>query len=131
MKVLSDDTLVAQSIVFFVAGYDTTTNTFCTTSYQLAKNPDVQVRHLISLDSGKKPGSTTYALPFQEKLYNEIKEVSERYDGKLTYDALAEMDYLNAVIHEDLRINGPVHARSRICTKDTEVIKKLLICQQT
>lgn len=45
----------------------------------------------------------------------------EEHGGELTYDALMDMDYLNAVIHEDLRINGPVHQRFRVCTKDTEV----------
>ena len=42
-KDFNDDNIWAQSVIFFVAGYETTANTLCTTSYHLAKNQDIQV----------------------------------------------------------------------------------------
>ena len=88
----------AQGIIFFVAGFETTANTLCTTSYYLAKNPDIQ-----------------------EKVVEEIKEVVERHDGKIDNETIKDMPYLEAVIAEDLRLSGPVLFHSRLCTKDCEV----------
>ncbi len=42
-NVLTEDQTYAQGIGFFQAGFETTSNTLCTLSYNLAKNPDVQV----------------------------------------------------------------------------------------
>ncbi len=43
LKHLSHDMIVAQGVVFFIAGYETTANTLSTLCYNLAKNPLVQV----------------------------------------------------------------------------------------
>lgn len=39
-----------------------------------------------------------YRPEIQKKLGEEINEVSKRYDGKITYEALAEMQYLDQVV---------------------------------
>lgn len=90
----------AQGIIFFVAGFETTANTLSTTSYNLAKNPDVQ-----------------------EKVFEEVKEVMERHDGKIDNETIKDMPYLEAVFAEDLRLSGPVLFHSRVCTKDCEVMR--------
>jgi len=52
--------------------------TFCT--YELALNQDIQ-----------------------DRLREEIEEVLENYNGEVTYDAIAEMKYLDMVLNETLR----------------------------
>lgn len=39
-----------------------------------------------------------YRPEIQMKLREEIKEVSKRYEGKINYEALAEMPYLDQVV---------------------------------
>lgn len=68
--------LAAQAFVFFIAGFETssTTMTFCL--YELALNQNIQ-----------------------DKLRKEINEVLEKFDGKITYDALTQMSYMDNVIN--------------------------------
>ncbi|GFS70715.1 cytochrome P450 9e2 [Nephila pilipes] len=83
-KKLSMDELVAQCVIFFLAGYDTTASTLSFVTYQLALNQDVQ-----------------------DKLREEVDETLSANDGKLTYDAVQNMKYLDNVISETLRMYPP------------------------
>lgn len=67
--------MTAQSFVFFGAGFETssTTQSFCL--YELAKSQDIQ-----------------------SKVHKEIDAVLSKYGGKLTYDAINEMKYLECCI---------------------------------
>ncbi|KAJ3644190.1 hypothetical protein Zmor_026860 [Zophobas morio] len=95
---LTVNEIAAQSFVFFLAGYETssTTMTFCL--FELASNPDIQ-----------------------EKLRKEVQEVLERHENKLTYDAIMEMHYMEQVVNETLRKYPPLPNLSRICTKNYTV----------
>ncbi|XP_014611675.1 PREDICTED: probable cytochrome P450 6a13 [Polistes canadensis] len=92
---LTDGILAAQAIVFFAAGFETSSATLCNAMYELAMNHTIQT-----------------------KLRKEIKEVLESNDGKITYDCLKEMKYLHAVIEETLRIYPPVMYLVRGSLKD-------------
>lgn len=72
---LTVNEIAAQSFLFFAAGFETSsiTMTFCI--YELAQNTRIQ-----------------------EKMRAEIEEIIAKYDGKLTYDAVLEMKYLNQVV---------------------------------
>lgn len=62
-------------MAFLVAGFDTSSSLLCFLAYELALNPDIQVR-----------------------LQEEIDEVLARNDGKITYAELMKMKYIDMVI---------------------------------
>ena len=45
----------------------------------------------------------------------------ERHGGKINHETIAEMEYLEAVIMENLRVHTPVLAHIRVCREDCEV----------
>lgn len=53
----------------------------------------------------------------QETLYEEITEVLSRHDNELTYEALQEMEYLDNVIYESMRLHPVLPFISKKCTK--------------
>jgi cytochrome P450 len=59
-KPLTEELVIAQGVIFFAAGFETTANTLSTLSYHLALNPDIQ-----------------------ERIYEEIQEALENSNGKL------------------------------------------------
>lgn len=75
--------LTAQAIVFFLAGFETSSSamTFCL--YEISLNPDVQT-----------------------KMRKEIDAVLTKHNGKLSYDALQDMAYMEAVINGKLKCSS-------------------------
>lgn len=94
---LTDKELVGNANVMYTAGAETT------------KNALSWCMHFIS------------ALPHvQKKLQQEVDDVMQRYDGKITVDAFEnEFRYLRAVIHETLRLKTPGHQLLRRATRTT------------
>ncbi|XP_054157190.1 cytochrome P450 3A8-like [Oppia nitens] len=88
---VSDTDLLATSLIFFVAGYETTATTLANVVYSLAINPDCQ-----------------------QKLYEEIRQ----FDGKYDYESIAQMPYLEACVAETLRLYNPLTAVSRIAAEE-------------
>ena len=74
---LTEDLILAQSLLFFIAGFDTTETLLLLAAYELALNPDVQ-----------------------EKLYQEVNDAAESNDGKLDYEVIMNCEYLDQVISE-------------------------------
>ncbi|XP_028033856.1 cytochrome P450 9e2-like isoform X1 [Bombyx mandarina] len=74
----TDDDLVAQAVLFYVAGYDTTANLINYFLYEMAVNPHVQ-----------------------EKLNQEIAEMSDEGD---VYEAIQRLKYLEMCVCEVLRL---------------------------
>lgn len=95
-RVWTDDELVAQCLLFFLAGFDTSSSLLSFTAYEICVNPDIQ-----------------------QRLFEEIQETNKSLDGKrLTYDALQKMKLMDQVISETLRLWPPVPGTDRICVKD-------------
>ncbi|XP_032315651.1 cytochrome P450 3A12 [Camelus ferus] len=96
-KALSDLELVAQSIIFIFAGYETTSNSLSFIMYELAMHPDVQQQ-------------------LQE-------EIDATFPNKAppTYDALVQMEYLDMVVNEILRLFSIAGRLERACKKDVEI----------
>ncbi|KOC62019.1 Cytochrome P450 6B1 [Habropoda laboriosa] len=80
LKEVDDVYLTAQAFVFFAAGFETSSITITNTLYELALNQSIQ-----------------------DKVRAEIKDVLEETDGKITYDCIRKMKYLDACFQETLR----------------------------
>ncbi|XP_040836338.1 cytochrome P450 3A6-like [Ochotona curzoniae] len=96
-KALTDTELLAQSIGFLFAGYETTSNTLCFIVYLLATHPDVQQILQQEVDSG-----------FSNK-------------ALVTYDAIMQMEYLDMVVNETLRLYPIAGRFDRVCKKDIKI----------
>lgn len=92
----SENEIVAQCLLFFLAGFDTSSSVLMFAAHALVANPDVQ-----------------------QKLYEEIEETNQRLDGKrITYDVIQKMNYLDQVISETLRMWPVAVQIDRMCVKD-------------
>jgi cytochrome P450 family 3 subfamily A len=83
-KKLTDDEVVAQCIIFLLAGYETSSTTLSMVCYHLATNPDIQ-----------------------EKLQEEIDSVWIDEDKMPSYETVHELPYLDMVLSETLRLCPP------------------------
>ncbi|KAK4874002.1 hypothetical protein RN001_013362 [Aquatica leii] len=92
---LSEDDIAAQALVFIFGGFDTTAALLSFTAYELAINPGIQ-----------------------ERLQKEIDDTLSGCNGKLTYEALNKMKYMDMVISETLRKWPPGFQNDRMCVKD-------------
>lgn len=93
----SDDALLTQVATFFSAGFETTSQTISFALYELAKHPEVQTR-----------------------LRNEVKDVIEQTNGKISYDTINEMEYLAMVFKETLRLYPVLAYMDRRATLENE-----------
>lgn len=75
--ILTDDIIVAQSILFILAGFDTTQSLLLFAVYELAICPHVQ-----------------------EKLAIEVRKARNSAGGKFTYETINELEYLDKVVNE-------------------------------
>ncbi|CAG2104891.1 unnamed protein product, partial [Medioppia subpectinata] len=93
-KHLTENEILAQALIFFLAGYETTatTLTFCT--YELALNPHIQ-----------------------QRLYKEIV-ASVDSDGEISYEELAKLPFLDSVLSETLRLHSPAQRLARLASTD-------------
>ncbi|CAG2058749.1 unnamed protein product, partial [Timema podura] len=88
----------SQCFVFFLAGFETSSTTISCCLYELAVNPDIQ-----------------------ERLRKELDKVLIRHGGKITYEALQKLKYMDAVVDETLRKYPPAGSLTRYCTKAYQI----------
>ncbi|KAH0826176.1 cytochrome P450 [Lanmaoa asiatica] len=89
---LTKDEVIAQMNVLLIAGYETTSVTLTWALLELSRNPDVQT-----------------------KLRSELIE----HGADPTYDQLTNgLPYLDAVVHEILRIHPPIAEQTRVANED-------------
>ncbi|GBN52604.1 Cytochrome P450 3A24, partial [Araneus ventricosus] len=93
-KSLTDDELLAQCVLFFMVGYETTANILSFVAYCLAVNPE-----------------------WQEKLIQEVDDAFRKH-GEMSYDAVREMKILDAVVSETLRMHPTITSGERTAVED-------------
>ncbi|XP_020713505.1 probable cytochrome P450 6g2, partial [Ceratitis capitata] len=91
--ILERDALAAQAAIFFSAGFETSSATMPFTMYEMARNPDLQRR-------------------FRE----EVREAFLSNDGKVTYEMIMGLKYMDNVVKEVLRHYPPLPFLDRVCT---------------
>lgn len=91
---IDDDEITGHALSLFIEGFETSSTVVAFAMYALARNPGIQ-----------------------EALYEEIVDVLSRHDGQHTYQSLHEMEYLDNVIHETMRMYPVLPFISKICTK--------------
>ncbi|XP_048730209.2 cytochrome P450 3A24-like [Ostrea edulis] len=93
---LTSTEIIANCLLFFFAGYETTASTLSFLAYFLAIHPDVQ-----------------------QKIYEEI--LSELGDEEPGYDNIGKLNYMDMCINETMRMY-PISPRTdRTCVHDAEV----------
>ncbi|XP_052738859.1 cytochrome P450 6B5-like [Bicyclus anynana] len=78
---VNDDLLVGQCVLFFAAGFETTATTIGFVFYELSKEQNAQT-----------------------KVIEEVADYFRRHNGKIEYECINEMPYLQACIDETLRL---------------------------
>jgi cytochrome P450 family 6 len=71
---------VAQALAFLLGGYETSATTLSFALYELALHPEIQ-----------------------QRLRAEILQVLSKHDGKLTYDGMQDMSYLDRIVSGEER----------------------------
>ncbi|XP_033365603.1 uncharacterized protein LOC117242787 [Bombus vosnesenskii] len=101
------DDLLAQAAILFAAGFETSSTTMSFTLHELAVNPDVQ-----------------------KTLRAEIQDALEKTDGKITYDMITTLPYLDMVISESLRKYPAVAYMDRLTLADYKVPNSDLVIEK-
>ncbi|KOB76727.1 Cytochrome P450 6B46 [Operophtera brumata] len=90
--------MAGQVFILFIAGFGNNALTLSYTFFHLAKYPEVQ-----------------------DKLLKEISDVLAKHDGKLTYDSLKEMTYLDQIFAEALRLNPLTNSVQRSAARNYQI----------
>uniref|UniRef100_A0A6V7M137 Cytochrome P450 n=1 Tax=Bracon brevicornis TaxID=1563983 RepID=A0A6V7M137_9HYME len=90
--------MTAQAFIFFFGGFDTTSALMCFVAHLIALYPEVQ-----------------------EKLQQEVDEVYEKCQENVTYEAINDMPYLEAVLYEAMRVYPIGPGLDRVCTQSFEL----------
>ncbi|XP_046554341.1 cytochrome P450 3A5-like isoform X2 [Haliotis rubra] len=95
-KKMTNDEILGQALLFFIAGYETTANTLHFVAYSLAMNPDVQ-----------------------QRLTEEVDSVLG--DKTPNYDNIGGLKYMDHVIMETLRLYPAVTGATREATETVTI----------
>ena len=105
MTDITDEELISQCILFFLAGYDTTASLISTACYSLATNPEKQDQ---------------FAKEIENCLTEWDKENPETNDPYqlASFENLNHFEYLTGVINETLRLYAPLGFTERQASND-------------
>ncbi|XP_059612808.1 probable cytochrome P450 6a23 [Phlebotomus argentipes] len=104
---ITQNELAAQSFIFFIAGFETSSTVTMYCLYELALNPDIQ-----------------------EKTREHINQVLQKHNNEFTYEAMMDMTYLEQVVNETMRKYPVVTNLLRICTKDYQIPDSDVVIQK-
>ncbi|AWP05281.1 putative cytochrome P450 3A30-like isoform 2 [Scophthalmus maximus] len=105
---LNEHEIISQISILLMAGYETTASALMFLAYNMARNPEIMKRLQKEIDS-----------TFPNK-------------GSVQYEALMQMEYLDAVVNESLRLYPPIAridrvAKETIKIKDITILKDMVV----
>ncbi|XP_071571194.1 cytochrome P450 9e2-like [Temnothorax nylanderi] len=92
------DDIVSQAAMFFFAGFDTSSTLMCFAVHELTVNQGIQ-----------------------DRLREEVQQHLAEGNGKISYESLSKMSYMDTVISETLRKYPPTILTDRLCAKRYEL----------
>ncbi|XP_036150303.1 cytochrome P450 6k1-like isoform X1 [Monomorium pharaonis] len=101
------DDLVAQAAIFFTAGYETSSTVMAFSLYELAIHSEIQNR-----------------------LRREILDALHETDGKITYDMVCSLQYLDMVVSETLRMYPPLPFLDRLTVETYKMPNSDLVLEK-
>lgn len=101
---LTTNEIAAQVFIFFIAGFESSSGTTSFTLYELAKQPALL-----------------------ERVHQEVDQVLADFDGKITYEAIMSLPYLEMCISETLRMYAPL----AFITREAMVTRKVPLTELT
>ncbi|KAI2804065.1 Cytochrome P450 3A4 [Blomia tropicalis] len=104
-KFMTNDEIISQCILFFLAAYDTTTSAISLSCYLLALNQSAQDRLYEEIEA------------YFNRLQLESDGTETDQSKLMTFESMSQLEYLNAVINETLRIYPPAPVE-RMASKD-------------
>ncbi|KAH8268597.1 hypothetical protein KR026_009904 [Drosophila bipectinata] len=107
VKSMSKDHIAAQLFLFYGAGFETTSSTASFTLFELSQNPEIMAR-----------------------AQEDVRLAIERNGGKLNYDAVQDMKYLEACVLETARKYPALPILNRVCTQDYPVPDSKLVIRK-
>ncbi|EDV44045.1 uncharacterized protein Dana_GF16231 [Drosophila ananassae] len=107
LKSMSKDLIAGQLFLFYAAGFETTASTASFTLFELSQNPEAMAR-----------------------AQEDVRSAIASHGGKLTYDAIQDMKYLEACVLETARKYPALPILNRICTQDYPVPDSKLVIRK-
>ncbi len=99
-EAMTDERLIDEMLILFVAGHETTANALSWAWYVLSKQPETVERIRL--------------------------EAQEFFDGPITIESLKQLSFTNQVIQEVMRLYPPAWTTDRVALEDVEVDGYLL-----
>ncbi|XP_043276577.1 cytochrome P450 9e2-like [Venturia canescens] len=95
---MTNEDITAQAVIFFLAGFDTSSRLMCFVSHVLSYYPEIQ-----------------------DRLRKEVDVILGEDSASITYEKLGRMTYMDMVISETLRLYPPQPFTDRVCTQTCEL----------
>lgn len=103
---LTFNQIAAQSFVFFMAGFETTSTLMTFTMYELSLNKEIQ-----------------------EKARQDVKRAIQKHGG-MTYESISDMKYLDQCINETLRKWPPIPTTARGAKRDYTIPNTNIVIEE-
>ena len=107
---MSNDEMIAQCVIFFIAGYETTATALSLATYCLALNPEIQEQLYREIETEL---AKLQSEPANKKCSNPLELI--------TFESLSKFEYLNAVLSETLRLYPPAPFLNRRAKNDIQL----------
>lgn len=97
-KSMTIEQIAGQVFIFYIAGNETSSSTIAYTLYELTQNEDLMKR-----------------------AQDDIKSTLEKHNGKVTYESVMDMKFIDLCVKETLRKFPGLPILNRECTKDYQI----------